>query len=185
MNPIRVLIADDHTLVRAGFRGLLRGIEGVEVIAEASDGRAALELIRSLRPDLALLDVSMPGLNGLEVVARVTAERPATRVLIVSMHDAEEYVVRAVKAGATGYLLKDAQPEELECAVRAVARGEHYFCAAAATQLAAHLRRGGNTESRFESLSPWQRELLQLIGEGHSTKEIAKLLKISVTLHPD
>jgi DNA-binding NarL/FixJ family response regulator len=180
MNPIRVLIADDHRLVRAGFHALLLGLEGVEVVAEANDGREAWELICSLRPGLALVDISMPLLNGLELTARVTAEQPATRVIILSMHLAEEYVLRAVRAGAAGYLLKDAPPVELEWAIRAVARGENYFCAAAATHLAAHLRRGEGTTSRFESLSPRQRETLQLIGEGHSTKEVAKLLKISL-----
>jgi len=180
MNSIRVLIADDHRLVRAGFRGLLLGLEGIEVVAEANDGREAWELICSLRPGLALVDISMPMLNGLELTARVTAEQPATRVIILSMHRAEEYVLRAVRAGAAGYLVKDATPEELEWAIRAVARGENYFCAAAATHLARQLRRGDGTTSRLESLSPRQREILQLIGEGHSTKEVAKLLKISL-----
>jgi DNA-binding NarL/FixJ family response regulator len=180
MNPIRVLIADDHRLVRAGFRGLLLGFEAVEVVAEASDGREAWEQICSLRPGLALIDISMPQLNGLELTARVTAEQPATRVIILSMHFAEEYVLRAVRAGAAGYLVKDVSPAELEWAMRAVARGENYFCAAAATHLAAHLRRGAGTNSRFDSLSPRQREILQLIGEGHSTKEVAKLLNISL-----
>jgi DNA-binding NarL/FixJ family response regulator len=180
MNSIRVLIADDHRLVCAGFHGLLLGIEGVDVVGDANDGREAWELICSLRPGLALVDISMPLLNGLELTARVTAEQPATRVIILSMHLTEEYVLRAVRAGAAGYLLKDAKPAELEWAIRAVARGENYFCAAATTHLATRLRRGGGTTSRFESLSPRQREILQLIGEGHSTKEVARLLKISL-----
>ena len=180
MTPIRVLIADDHRLVRAGIHALLRGLDGVEVAGEAGDGREAWELIGALRPGLALVDISMPLLNGLELTARVTAEQPATRVIILSMHRTEDYVLRAVRAGAAGYLVKDAKPEELEWAIRAVARGETYFCAAAAGHLAAHLRRGGGTNSRFESLTPRQREILQLIGEGHSTKEVAKLLKISL-----
>jgi DNA-binding NarL/FixJ family response regulator len=179
MSPIRVLIADDHALVRAGFRGLLLGIEGVEVVAEASDGQEAWERIAAARPGLALVDISMPGLNGIELTARVAAEQPATRVIILSMHATEDYVLRAVRAGAAGYLLKDARPVELEWAIRAVDRGETYFSPAAATHLANHFRRGG-VNSRLESLTPRQREILQLIAEGHSTKEIARLLKVSV-----
>ena len=180
MNEIRVLIADDHVLVRCGFRSLLLGIEGVEIVAEASDGREAWELIRSLRPNLALVDISMPGLNGLDLTARVVTEQPATRVIVLSMHTAEEYVLRAVKAGAAGYLMKDAKPVELEWAIHAVSRGETYFSPPAATHLANYFRRGGGTQSRLETLTPRQREILQLIGEGHSTKEIAKVLKVSV-----
>jgi DNA-binding NarL/FixJ family response regulator len=181
MSEIRILIADDHVLVRCGFRSLLQNIEGVEIVAEASDGRQAWDLICLLRPSLALVDISMPGLNGLELTARVTAEQPATSVIVLSMHAAEEYVLRAVKAGAAGYLIKDAKPVELEWAIHAVSRGETYFSPSAATHLANYYRRGGGaSNSRLETLTPRQREILQLIGEGHSTKEIAKLLKVSV-----
>src|SRR4051812_16327745 len=107
MSPIRVLLADDHALVRLGFRGLLRNLEGVEVVAEAGDGLQALELMRSHRPDVALIDIAMPGLNGLEVTARAAAECPHTRVIVLSMHQSEDYALRAVQAGAVGYLLKN------------------------------------------------------------------------------
>src|SRR5262245_46304070 len=130
MNPIRVLLADDHALVRLGFRGLLRNLEGLEVVAEAGDGREALQLIRARRPDVALVDIAMPGLNGLELTARVVAECPETRVIVLSMHQSEEYAIRAVRAGASGYLLKGATLAELEAALRAVRRGETYFCPA-------------------------------------------------------
>jgi DNA-binding NarL/FixJ family response regulator len=181
MSPIRVLMADDHDLVRLGFRGLLRNLQGVEVVAEAGDGRTALELIRAHRPDVALVDIAMPGLNGLELTARAAAESPRTRVVVLSMHDSEEYAIRAVQAGASGYLLKSATLAELEAAVRSARRGETCFCPAAARHIAGHVRRGaGPLVSRYDSLTPRQRETLQLIAEGYSTKAVAKLLGISV-----
>jgi DNA-binding NarL/FixJ family response regulator len=181
MGPIRVLLADDHALVRLGFRGLLSGLEGVEVVAETGDGLEALELIRARRPDVALVDVAMPGLNGLELTARVAAECPQTRVIVLSMHQSEEYALRAVRAGASGYLLKGADVAELEAAVRAVRRGETYFCPAVARYVTEHVRRGGGPVlSRLDSLTPRQREILQLIAEGRSTKAVARRLGISV-----
>jgi DNA-binding NarL/FixJ family response regulator len=181
MRPIRVLLADDHSLVRLGFRGLLRNLEGVEVVAEAGDGHTALELIQAQHPDVAIVDIAMPNLNGLELTARVVAECPRTRVIVLSMHESEDYALRAVQAGASGYLLKNATLAELETAVRAVGRGETYFCPAVSRYIAEHIRRGGGrVVSRHDSLTPRQREILQLIAEGHSTKAIAKLLGISV-----
>jgi DNA-binding NarL/FixJ family response regulator len=181
MSSIRVLLADDHALVRLGFRGLLGSLEGVEVVAEAGDGREALELIRTRRPDVALVDIAMPGLNGLELTARVAAECPQTRVIVLSMHDSEEYAIRAVQAGASGYLLKGATLAELEAAVRAARRGETYFCPAVAGHIAGHVRGGGGpVVSRHDSLTPRQREALQLIAEGHSTKAVARRLGVSV-----
>jgi DNA-binding NarL/FixJ family response regulator len=180
MDPVRVLLADDHALVRVGLRGLLRNLEGVEVVAEAGDGREALELIRAQHPDVAIVDIAMPGLNGLELTARVTAECPQTQVIVLSMHQSEEHALRAVQAGAAGYLLKDADVAELEAAVRAVGRGQKYYCPAVARHIAEHLSRGGGpVVSRYDSLTPRQREILQLIAEGHSTKAVAKRLGIS------
>jgi DNA-binding NarL/FixJ family response regulator len=181
MSSIRVLLADDHALVRLGFRGLLGSLEGVEVVAEAGDGREALELIRAGRPDVALVDIAMPGLNGLELTARVAAECPQTRVIVLSMHDSAEYAIRAVQAGASGYLLKGATLAELEAAVRVVRRGETYCGPAGARHSAGHVRRGGGpVVSRHDSLTPRQREALQLIAEGHSTKAVARRLGVSV-----
>jgi len=179
MKPIRILIADDHALVRAGFRALLQAIEGVSVVAEAADGREAWELIRSTQPNVALLDISMPGLNGLELTARVVAEQPATRVIVLSMHLTEDYVLRAIKGGAVGYLLKDASPSELELTIRAAARGDTYISPKAARLIVDSLRNGETTPTRLDSLTPRQREILQLIAEGHTTKAIARILKIS------
>src|SRR6476620_1734063 len=124
---IRVVLADDHTLVRAGIRALLEKLPYVEVVAEAEDGRAVLELVRRHRPDIVLMDIGMPGLNGLETTARLSRESPETRVIILSMHDNEEYVRRAISAGASGYLLKRAAASEIGSALSTVADGETYF----------------------------------------------------------
>jgi DNA-binding NarL/FixJ family response regulator len=181
MSDIRVLIADDHALFRAGLRALLSGLERIEVVGEAADGVQALDLIAERRPDLALLDIAMPRLNGLEVAARVAAEHPATRVLILSMHSDNEYVRRAVRSGAAGYLLKDSGATELEMAIRAVARGESYLSPAVSAHLVADYRRfaGGDTPSE-NVLTPRQREILRAIAEGRTTKTIARELGISV-----
>jgi DNA-binding NarL/FixJ family response regulator len=176
-----LLLADDHALVRAGIRALLESLDGVEVIGEASDGHDALRMIGEQRPDLALLDISMPGLNGLEVTARATREYPRTRVIVLSMHADDEYVYRALRAGATGYLLKNADRRELELAVRAVARGEAWLSPAVSKKVIAAFAGGGKrSEDPVEVLTPRQREILQLVAEGHSTKEIAQRLVLSV-----
>jgi DNA-binding NarL/FixJ family response regulator len=188
MTSIRVLLADDHTLVRAGIRALLQNLGGIQVVAEADDGREALRLIERLRPDVVLMDIAMPGLNGLEAAARATKEFPQVRVIILSMHANEEYVLQALRAGAAGYLLKGARTLELELAVTSVARGEIYLSPAASKHVVLDYvqRSGGETsgggwEARSpERLTPRQREILQLIAEGHTTKEIAGQLSISV-----
>lgn len=177
---IRVLLADDHTLVRAGISALIRRFEGVEVVAEASEGREALKLTAQHRPDVALLDVGMPGLNGIEITTRLAREYPQVRVLILSMHASEEYVLQALRAGAVGYLVKGADTAELELAIRAVMRGETYLSPAVSKHVVAdYIRRVGAEASPLELLTPRQREILQLIAEGHSTREIASLLQIS------
>ena len=189
MKPTRVLLAEDHTLVRAGIRALLQNLTGIQVVAEASDGREALRLIKTYQPDVVLMDIAMAGLNGLEATARVTKEFPTVRVVILSMHSTEEYVAQALRAGAAGYLLKDAAAAELELAVTAVARGETYLSPAVSKHVIAdYLRRvgdreasgGGGATPASELLTPRQREILQLIAEGRSTKEIAAILHLSV-----
>lgn len=180
IKSINVLIADDHNLVRAGFLALVKRIDGVEVVAEAQNGHDAWERILCLRPALALLDISMPLLNGLELTARIAVRQPATRVIVVSMHATDDYVQRAKRAGASGYLLKNTSPIELERAIRAVARGEMYFNLRAESQISGPGPSGERWFNRLDGLTSRQRELLQLIGEGHSTKEIARLLGISV-----
>ncbi|HEX3035523.1 MAG TPA: response regulator transcription factor [Thermodesulfobacteriota bacterium] len=184
MKPIRVLLADDHNLVRAGIRTLIENISGIEVIAETGDGREVLRLVGAHRPDLVLMDIGMPGLNGLETTARITKEFPLVRVIMLSMHTNEEYVLQSLRSGAAGYLVKGADTAELEIAIMAVIRGEKYLSPAVSKYIVTdYLRRlegdGGPFDS-FELLTPRQREVLQLIAEGHSTKKIAQILGISV-----
>jgi DNA-binding NarL/FixJ family response regulator len=180
MKPTRVLLADDHTLVRAGIRSLLEDLPDVIVAAEASDGHEALRLIEEHRPDVALLDIAMPGLNGLEVAARVVQDFPYVGVIILSMHATEEYVLRALRGGAAGYLLKDAGPAELELALEAVTRGERYLSPAISKHVTEYVRRVGEEATSLERLTPRQREVLQLVAEGHTTREIAQILEIGV-----
>jgi DNA-binding NarL/FixJ family response regulator len=180
VRTIRVLLVDDHTLVRAGVRSLLKGLGGIEVVAEAGDGREALRLVEEHRPDVVLMDIVMPELNGLDATARVAARFPGVRVLILSMNASEEYVLQALKAGAAGYLLKDNTPAELEQAVRTVAAGGNYLTAAVSRHvIAGYLQRAGGA-GPLDRLTPRQREVLQLIAEGNTTKEIAKKLGIGV-----
>lgn len=180
MGVISVLLADDHDLVRAGVRVLLQGISGVKVLAEADDGRKALELVKIHQPDVVLMDIAMPGLNGLEATSRIVKESPRTRVIILSMHSSEEHVLGALRRGAAGYLLKDASPSELETAVRSVARGESYLSPPISRQVIEDYRQRTQSASPMDTLTPRQREILQLIAEGRSTKEIASLLEVSV-----
>ncbi|HKE19651.1 MAG TPA: response regulator transcription factor [Kofleriaceae bacterium] len=182
---MRVLLADDHTLVRAGLRALLEDIEEVTDIIEAGDGRRALELIASDRPDVALLDIAMPGLNGLEVAERVASESPRTRLVILSMHQSPSHVAQALRAGAVGYLLKDAAAEELGLTLRAVSRGETYLSPAISRQvvegfLGRAAQPAGAEAAADDPLTPRQREILQLVAESRSTKEVAALLSLSV-----
>lgn len=187
MNPIRVLLADDHALVRAGIRALLERLPDVEVVAEASDGNEVLHLIATSHPDIVLMDITMAGLNGLEATTRVVKAFPRVGVIILSMHAAEEYVLQALHAGATGYLLKNAATVELALAVRAVARGDTYLSPAISKYVITnYLQRirdergwSGAASLPYEQLTSRQREVLQLIAEGYTTKDIALRLGIS------
>ncbi|MCI0407901.1 MAG: response regulator transcription factor [Acidobacteria bacterium] len=181
MEPVRVLLAEDHALVRAGMRALLEDLDGIQVVGEAGDGREALRLIGALRPDVVLMDIAMPELNGLDAGARVVKEFPDTRLIFLSMYANEEYVWKALRLGASGYLLKDAGAAELEIALRAVVRGDVYLSPAVSKHVIQEYvgRTGGSPES-LEVLTPRQREVLQLIAEGYSTKEIAQKIDLSV-----
>ncbi len=178
---MRILLADDHTLVRAGIRALLEGIDGVIVVAETGDGREALELIERHRPDVALLDIAIPGLSGLEIAIRVPQLSPRTKTVMLSMHAGEPFVAKALRAGVAGYLLKDAAATELALALRAVSRGERYLSPAISTKVVEGFLRGAEPHhDALDELTRRQREILQLIAEGRSTKEIAQLLGVSV-----
>jgi DNA-binding NarL/FixJ family response regulator len=185
---MRVLLADDHTLVRAGIRALLSALPEVDSIIEAGDGQQALALLLEERPDLALVDIGMPGLNGLELAARVAHEAPRTRLVILSMHGTPAHVTQALRAGVSGYLLKDAAADELPLLLRAVMRGETYLSPAISKQVVSgYLGRtagagAGDADAgdATEVLTSRQREILQLVAEGKSTKEIAQLLELSV-----
>jgi DNA-binding NarL/FixJ family response regulator len=180
VSTVRVLIADDHRLVRAGIRRLLESMPGVEVVAEADDGRAAIRLAREHMPDLAILDIAMPELNGLDACARIVRDLPGVRVLMLSMHAEDAYVFDAVHAGASGYVLKDAALVELELAVRSVSRGDKYFSPAVSAALVERLRNATAEGRAGDPLTLRQREILQLVAEGHSTRDIADRLHLSV-----
>lgn len=181
MKPIRILLADDHRLVRAGIRSLLANMAGVQVVGEAGDGREAIELIEVHRPHVVLMDIMMPGLNGLDSLARIAKEFPDSRVIMLTMNASEEYVLQAMRAGAAGYLLKNISPAELELAIRAVACGETYLNSVASKHVIdGYLSRVGDQKTPHERLTPRQREVLQLIAEGFTTKEIGQELRVTV-----
>jgi DNA-binding NarL/FixJ family response regulator len=178
---LRVLLADDHALVRAGVRELLTRIRGVEVVGEAADGRIAVELAQTLQPDVVLMDISMRGLNGIEATGQIRRACPRVQVIVLSMHVTEEHVAHALRAGAVGYILKDAAVEELELALIAVTRGQVYMSPALSRPMVERLLQSGRGEpSALDILTPRQKEILQLIAEGRSTKEIAHLLGVSI-----
>jgi DNA-binding NarL/FixJ family response regulator len=178
--PLRVLLADDHALVRSGIRSLLQSLDNVTVVGEAGDGQAALELIGRVNPDVVLMDITMPAMNGLEALTRIAAEHPAVKVIVLSMHTNEAYISKALRSGAVGYMLKDAATVELELALQAVSRGDTYLSPAVSKQLVAdHVRQKAQADAP-EPLTPRQREILLAIAEGGTTQQIARQLNISV-----
>lgn len=183
MKSIRVLLADDHELVLAGIRSLLQEIEGIQIIAEAHNGREAVALTLEHRPELVVMDISMPELNGIEATIQIKAQLPTTQVLILSMHTTEDFVRRAIKAGASGYLIKDSAPLDLKLAIEAIARDEIYLSPRVSRHVVSAFLNGSSGEQAGKSLdqlTPRQREILQLIAEGKSTKAIAFQLEVSV-----
>ena len=180
MNPIRILLADDHNLVRSGLKSLLQGMTGVEVVAEATNGREAVDLVGTTNPDVVLMDIGMKELNGIEAAVIIARERPSVRVIILSMHDTQDFVSQALKAGAAGYVLKDAAPLELEFALQAVTRGETYLSPKVSRQVVQSYVRPPDAETGLEALSPRQREILKAIVSGRTTKQIAYDLGLSI-----
>jgi two-component system response regulator NreC len=181
MKPIRILLADDHNVLRDGLRLLLER-QGFDVVAEAGDGREAIRLAAEHHPDVAILDIAMPLLNGIDATSRIVESRPPTAVIILSMHHDESYIVRALNAGARGYLLKDSLKADLISAVNAVSRGHSYFSPKVSALLQEDYFRAMTDKHKtdtFELLTAREREILQLAAEGKSNKEIASLLNLS------
>jgi two-component system, NarL family, response regulator NreC len=183
MRKIRIVLADDHKLMRSGLRVLLEQQADLTVVGEVSDGREAVALVASQRPDVLVMDIGMPSLNGIEAAAQITKSNPEVAIVMLSMHSDESYVLRALKAGAKGYLLKDSAEADLIQAVRAVAEGKSFFSPAVSKVLlddyVRKLKRSG-TEDPYDLLTPREREVLQLVAEGKSNKEVAQLLNLSV-----
>jgi len=180
---IRILIADDHTLMRQGLRHILEGHEEFEVVAEASSGIEAVEAAREFKPDVAVVDVAMKELNGIEATAQILRHSPHTAVLILSMYSDERYVLRAVKAGARGYLLKNSAGDELIQAILAVQKGTAFFSPAVAQIFQngfARLKDARDMQDRFELLTDRERQIYQLLAEGNSNKDIANRLSLSL-----
>ena len=174
-------MADDHALVRAGMRALLESLPDVEVVGETGDGLEAVELVRRDPPDVILLDVTMPGLNGLEAASRISRLEVPTRVLMVSMHASPEYAARAFAAGAAGYLNKDSAFDELSAALDEICAGRRYLCRAIDPDLVQqYTQQAGNGASGLDALTPRQRQILQLVAEGKGTRQIAEILFVSV-----
>jgi two-component system NarL family response regulator len=178
---IRILLADDHGIMRAGLRAILALEDDLEVVGEANDGRALLTLARLARPDVVVMDVGMPELNGIEATRRLRELQPATRVLALSTHSDRQYVLAMLEAGAGGYVVKEAAAEELVRAIRAVERGQTYLCAEVAGGVVAHaITPTAAPNPATELLTEREREVLQLVAEGHTTQQIAGRLHIAV-----
>ena len=182
MSKLRVLLGDDHTLVRHGLRKILEERPEWEIIAEVGDGREAVRKCVALKPDVAVLDIAMPLLNGIDATQQIVRKVPETKVLVLSMHSDEAYVTRALQAGATGYMLKDSAGKDLLKGIASVAAGQAYFSPAIARlMLDDYVRRvaGSGVADRYETLSEREREIFQLIAEARTNKEVAELLEIS------
>jgi DNA-binding NarL/FixJ family response regulator len=178
---ITVVLVDDHWIVRAGLRALLAELGGVEIVGEASNGREALEMVAEHQPRLVLMDIVMPVLGGVEATRRIVKEYPNVRVIILSMHTGEDYVLEALRAGASGYLHKGSAPRQLEFAIESVARGEIFLSPVVSRYvIEGYLSQAIDQTSSMEQLTSRQREILQLVAEGHSSKQIAGILNTSV-----
>jgi two-component system, NarL family, response regulator NreC len=183
MKPIRILLADDHIVIRKGLRMLLQSQPGFKVIAEASDGRETVAMTEAHRPDVVVLDVAMPTLNGIEAARQISAKLPQTAIVFLSMHSDEGYVLKALKCGAKAYLLKDSAENDLIHAIRAVSEGKAFFSPAISKMLMEeHTRQmqDREIEDSYELLTTREREVLQLLAEGKTNKEVASILNLSL-----
>jgi DNA-binding NarL/FixJ family response regulator len=183
MNPVRILLADDHTVMRNGLRLLLERQPHLEVIGEAADGRQAVALSESANPDVVVMDIAMPNLNGIEATRQIVNRNPRTAIAILSMHSDESYVIRALKAGARAYLLKDSAEADLLAAVRALTEGKSFFSPAISKILVEDYMRqleSRGAEDTYELLTKREREILQLLAEGRTNKEVANMLNLSL-----
>jgi len=177
---IKVLLADDHSIVRAGLRRIVEESGEMEVIAEAADGQEAIRLVRKTAPDVAVIDISMPGLDGLEVISQLQIYDPKLPVIILTMHEEGQYVVRAIEAGARGYITKQSAPEQLVKAIRKVHAGNRYLTDEAAEALALRIAKGGGQQSPLDSLSMRELQVLRRLAMGDTNREIASAYHISI-----
>ena len=179
----RILIVDDHTLFRAGIRALLAQDAGIEVVGEADDGRDAIRAVGQLAPHLVLMDLSMPGMNGIEAITEIKRRNPDVRVLVMTLHKTEDYIHASLKAGADGYVLKDATQEEFRVAIRSVLLGKTYLSIDVSSKVVTGYLAGGKSSgatSIYDSLTHREREVLKLVAEGKANKNIAEFLSLSV-----
>ena len=177
---IKVLLADDHSIVREGLRRIVEESGDMEVVAEAADGRDALRQVDTAVPDVAVVDISMPGIDGLEVVGRLKDSHPGLPVLILTMHEEAQYIVRAIEAGAMGYLTKPSAPEQLVTAIRKVCQGQRYMTDEATEALALRIARGSRDKTPLDSLSMRELQVLRRLGMGHTNREIAQAYSLSI-----
>lgn len=178
-NKIKILVADDHAMLRDGIRALLGIYEDIEIVGEASEGREAVDKARELAPDVVVMDIAMPGMDGIEATRLIKKKNPEVKVLILTQHDNQEYILSAIKAGAAGYVPKRAVGSELISAIRAVYRGDSYLYPSAATAVIRDYLKEAREEP-YDRLTTREREILKLIAEGHTSREISEMLFISL-----
>jgi len=180
MDKIKVLLVDDHAIMRDGIKALLSIHDDIEIVGEASEGKEAIEIAQELMPDVAIMDIGMPGMDGLEATRRLTKRNPRIKVLVLTQHDNKEYILSTIKAGAAGYVPKKALGSELVSAIRAVCRGDSFLYPSAAKILIEDYRQQAEKGDPYDSLTGREREILKLIAEGHTSREIADALFISL-----
>ncbi|MGW8160646.1 MAG: response regulator transcription factor [Desulfobulbales bacterium] len=177
---IRVLLADDHSIVRAGLRRIIEESQDIEVVAEADDGRAAINLAMEKKPDVAVIDISMPGVDGLEVISQLQNQMPQLPIIMLTMHEEEQYVVRAIQAGAMGYVTKRSAPEHIVKAIHQVLSGSRYLTAEASEALALRVAKGAGNKSALDLLSNRELQVLRRLAMGHTNHEISLAYNISI-----